>query len=267
MRIFLFLIVSFHFLSGQDRKIYPGETIEYDIKYGIIDAGNLSVYTSKSPIQDSIGTFYQIKVIGETAKAFSSVAKIYDVWMSYVDTISLKPFHFQRIIKENSYYLDEHIYFDRKHENVTVISEKGQERSYHFEQYPLLDTNAMDMISSYLKIRTLPFKRIKANDTLSFPVFYENDNFVVNVIYRGTEKTRTALGKRKCYVIQPLLPESTIFRGDYPVTVWVSADKFKIPVKLRAKIKVGNAYVELAKYNGIRGKKLRNKFQQLTAEN
>jgi hypothetical protein len=51
----------------------------------------------------------------------------------------------------------------------------------------------------------------------------------------------------------PEIPKNKLFRGDHPVTVWVSDDNNKIPLRIKAKLVIGSLDMEI-----IEAKNLRN---------
>jgi hypothetical protein len=48
------------------------------------------------------------------------------------------------------------------------------------------------------------------------------------------------------------MPKNKLFRGQQPVTVWVSDDQNKIPLKIKAKLMVGNLNMEIKDVKGLR---------------
>ena len=70
--------------------------------------------------------------------------------------------------------------------------------------------------------------------------------------YLGTETIRTDVGKIKCYKLRPQLVVDRVFKDKDDMTLWVSADENKIPIRVKAKIYVGSLKVDLVKYEGLR---------------
>ena len=58
---------------------------------------------------------------------------------------------------------------------------------------------------------------------------------------------KTSLGKRLCYRVKPVAPKNHVFDGPGAVNVWLSADKSKTIVRIRAKMFVGNIQIDLQK--------------------
>jgi hypothetical protein len=49
------------------------------------------------------------------------------------------------------------------------------------------------------------------------------------------------------------MPKNKLFRGDKPVTIWISDDKNKIPLKIKARLMVGSLNMDI-----VNTKELRN---------
>ncbi len=43
-----------------------------------------------------------------------------------------------------------------------------------------------------------------------------------------------------------------VFKGDDDMTIWVSDDANKIPIRIKSAIKVGSIKVDLTKYSGLK---------------
>ena len=52
--------------------------------------------------------------------------------------------------------------------------------------------------------------------------------------------------------VRPILPDNNIFRGEAPITAWISADKDQLPLKIEAQMFFGNATCNLIGYENIK---------------
>nr|HAD49772.1 DUF3108 domain-containing protein [Algoriphagus sp.] len=50
----------------------------------------------------------------------------------------------------------------------------------------------------------------------------------------------------------PQLPKNNLFRGEYPVKVWVTQDQNKIPVKIKANLFLGSINLDIKSAKGLR---------------
>ena len=70
--------------------------------------------------------------------------------------------------------------------------------------------------------------------------------------YMGKETVKTKYGKFKTIKFRPLLLKGTIFEGGEKMTVWISDDKNKIPVRIESPISVGSIKVDMMTYRNLR---------------
>jgi hypothetical protein len=60
------------------------------------------------------------------------------------------------------------------------------------------------------------------------------------------------MGKVRCIKLKPQVLTGNVFKDPYPVTLWVSDDKNKIPIMAESAIIVGKVKLELIYYEGLR---------------
>lgn len=80
------------------------------------------------------------------------------------------------------------------------------------------------------------------------------DNEVHNLYikYEGREVIKTKYGRFNAIKFKPLLIKGTIFEGGEKMTVWVTDDANKIPIRIESPIVVGSVKVDMMGYKGLR---------------
>jgi hypothetical protein len=101
-------------------------------------------------------------------------------------------------------------------------------------------------------LRFFDFDNIKKGDTLSIKGFFEDQSYTLKILYQGTEVVKTKIGKIPCHILVPIMPDNQLFDGENSITVWISDDKNKIPVKMSAKMFIGHTGIELTGFRGLR---------------
>jgi hypothetical protein len=74
----------------------------------------------------------------------------------------------------------------------------------------------------------------------------------LKVIYTGKETIQTSIGKIPCLRIRPVMPKNSLFDGENSILCWISDDKNRIPIRLQAKMFIGNTGLELIRFRGLR---------------
>ena len=69
--------------------------------------------------------------------------------------------------------------------------------------------------------------------------------------YLMTEIINTKFGKIKCLKIRPYVKSGRIFKAKESLTIWVTADKNRIPIKIAADLSVGTISADLQLFKGL----------------
>lgn len=214
-----------------------GEKLRYRLFYGLMDCGEAVITLDKT----SSGSFHS-KATAKTVGMVRWFLDMDDVYESYFDPESCKPSKAIRNIKENSYkYYDEVMY---NHKNNTVNSKKNGEVSVPKEVY--------DIISSLYKMRKTGFRNMKYNDTLTTTIFFADEIFKFQVIYKGKSKVTTKLGTFNALKFQPVVETGRVFDDPDDVRFWVSDDENMLPLRAEFDVLIGSIKCDLIEYSGIK---------------
>lgn len=83
-------------------------------------------------------------------------------------------------------------------------------------------------------------------------MFLDKELFSMYIRYMGKETIKTKYGKFRTIKFKPLLIKGSIFEGGEKMTVWVSDDNNKIPVRIESPISVGSIKVDMMSYRNLR---------------
>jgi hypothetical protein len=83
-------------------------------------------------------------------------------------------------------------------------------------------------------------------------MFFDNENYVFKLKYLGKQILRTKIGKIKCLKFRPFVQSERIFREQESVTLWISDDLNKIPVRLQADLLIGSIKADLENYKNLK---------------
>jgi len=107
-------------------------------------------------------------------------------------------------------------------------------------------------VSGYYFLRTIDYDQMTVGDTLIVAAFFDEEVYHLNIIYLGKDEVRTKFGHINAFVLSPIMPENKLFRGTHPIKVWLSNDKNKVPLKIKAAMFVGSIEVDLKSYKNLR---------------
>jgi hypothetical protein len=255
-----FVAVLSGFLPGSNHD-YPtvknesfgrGEVINFKMTVGIFTVGRGSVTIQPTYYTINDRECFKIDVHGKTSGMVDWFTDVDDQYGAYVDTGAIVPHQFYRFIREGKYKKDEWTNFDHANKKIevkTLDNETGKLKDPVYFDAP---AQVRDMIGGFFFLRSMDLTDIKENDTLSVKSFYEDEFYDFKIVYTGRQTIRVKAGKIRTMAFKPLMPKNKVFDGKNAVTVWLSDDKNRIPVKISTKMFIGHAGVELTDYSGLK---------------
>lgn len=236
-------------LSSQ--KAYgPDEVLEYRLHYGFITAGEarIEMYPQLYTVNNKI--CYKATIFGRSTGAFGVAMKINDTWGSYIDTASHIPQRNYRDLTEGNYRLKEYVQFDHKAKKVSVerSGADGVKEEFKYD----IPSSVQDLVSGAYYLRTVDFNKLQIGQTVSVPAFFEDQVYQFTVRYQGKDKIKSDFGKINAIRLTPVMPENEVFDGGNSISVWISDDKNKIPIRMEAQMFVGKVAVDLKHYEGLK---------------
>ena len=72
------------------------------------------------------------------------------------------------------------------------------------------------------------------------------------IFFLGYENIKTKFGIVNCYKFRPYIESGRVFRDSESLTLWVSNDKNKIPIKIEAELRIGSIEADLEGFKGLK---------------
>ena len=167
------------------------------------------------------------------------------VWSLLFDKDTIKPYLFKRKINEGGYKKNRNTTFNYQTKKATVQDFiKKRDTSITF-------SNVQDMLSSFYYLRNQEVDTLKKGDEISIDMFLDSQIYPFKLRFLGKEILKTKVGRIKTLKFRPLVQSGRIFKAQESVTLWITADKNKIPVKMKANLAVGSLRAELESYKGL----------------
>ncbi len=239
--LFIFLY-STGFGQSQNLFFKEGEWFKYRIHYGLLNAGFAELKLEESNLNPD--EFHAIGT-GKTTGMVSIFFKVQDRYESYFSKSSSKPSYALRRVDEGGYTIRRNIAFDTIAN--TAVTEDLKKKT--------LDTtaaaNVYDLISGFYKMRTTSFKNQEIGDQTKLNLFFDKEIFPFQLKLIGREEIRTKFGKIKALKLRPLVQSGRVFKEEESLTLWVTDDKNKIPIRIKADLAVGSLRADLIEYKGL----------------
>lgn len=254
----IILTISILFIGSTDDEqnyrvvnqecLIPGERIEYRVHYGLINAGEAIMEMDKDIHTINGRPCYNVNVRGRTKGFFDMVSKVRDSWGSFIDTSAVVSQLFYQSINEGKYKKKEVIEFDQK-SNLAVVNRLNKIDSSLIKKDTIETlSNMQDLISGYYYMRTFDYDTMKADEIFTVIGFYDDTTYHLKVKFLGREKLKTKVGEFDSFLMSPIMPQNSFFRGRNPVKAWISDDKYRIPLKVKAELIIGSVEVDIKSY-------------------
>ncbi len=245
-QIFLFTIFIFIFHTTQAKS--TKEKLIYRIHYGWINIAEAAIVTDKKAEINNTPC-YKVDIYGSTKGIVKFISKVNNHWGSYIDATSYKPYQFYRFIKEGKYRKNEVVYFDHKNRKITVkeLDKENPNKIIKTKQYAMQQIFIQDIVSASYQLRKLDYKKLKPKDIINFNIFFDHEESNYQAKFLGIEKLKTDIGIYYAYVFAPFIPRNKVFKKKHPIKVWISNDEARIPLKIKANLKIGGIQIDIKK--------------------
>ena len=224
--------------KGLSSAFKSGELLSYKSYYGFIDAGVATLKLEEKLLDDK--KVFHAKAIAKTTGWCDNLFYVLDIYESYFDVVSGLPVKSIRNVREDKYKKYSVVTFD--HNKNTVNSDVSGVRK--------VPDNILDIVSAYYYFRNADFSKLKKGDIIKYKTFFHDDIWELKVRYEGIEEIELDLGLIECMKFRPIVEEGT-FEDSDALSLWISNDKNKIPVRVQMDFFVGSFKTDLIAFSGL----------------
>lgn len=210
-----------------------GEKLVFSVQYGIVSAGDASLEIRNLAELDG-SVCYRIVSNARTNDVFSVFFKVRDRFESYLDTTLLYSLRYEKHVREGKFKRDDVVDFDqRRHMAV-----------YKDREIPIAP-RTQDVLSALYYIRTLP---LEVGQSISVANHTDGKNYPLVIKVLREETVKVDAGTFDCIVVEPILRGPAIFTQKGRLTVWLTDDRYKMPVLMKSKVVIGSVAAVLKEY-------------------
>ena len=233
-------------LNGQESAYIPGEKVNYEIHYGVVQGGVASLEIKADTFRGR--NVYHSTLIGKTTGMVDAVFKVKDVYESFIEPGSELCIFSIRNIREGRYRKYNEVIFDHYSRPDSAILTSDLSGVH------VVEKGIHDILSCFYYFRNhhLPnFKDFKRGDIIAINTWFTDELYPIRLRYLGTDEVRTKVGRLKCLKFNPVTEVGRLFKTEDDVSIWFTADKNFLPVKIRFDIFVGGFVAEISSYEGL----------------
>ena len=243
--LLLLLPLGAVFSQNKNSAFKSGEFLKFRVSYGLLNAGIATLHLTDT-VKDGVSV-YHAEGIGYTTGVPKLFFKVYDDYQSYFEKKSVIPHQFVRKIDEGGYTKDQEGFFDYTKNQVLVKDYKHKKEN----KYPI-HKGVQDIVSSFYYLRNYPgIDKLKKGESIEIDMFFDDEIFKFQLKFLGKETLRTKFGFVESLKFRPYVMAGRVFKEKESLTVWVSADQNKVPLRVKASLAVGSLKADLEEYDGL----------------
>ncbi len=248
--IYILILLCWVNLSTQAQDKHKafdtGEWFKFRIHYGLFTASYATIEIKDKTINNK--PVHHVMGVGKSTGFLSLFFKVEDYYETYIDKDQVKPYRFIRKINEGGYTKDIEINFDHKN-NKALVHNKEKNTKNTFTT----DPNIQDMLSSFYFLRNnIDITSLKKGDDKYVNLFFDNENYKFKLKFLGREVLKTKMGKIACLKFRPYVQAERVFKEEESLTVWISDDANRMPIKIKADILVGSIQADIDAFKGLK---------------
>lgn len=240
--ISLFVVAS-TFVSAQDlsnKPFKPGEKLEYLLHYGWIDGGVGALELLEDSLNNQL--VWHAVLAAHSIGITDKVYKIKDRYESYFDPYKDLPVKAIRDIHEGNYTWYNESVFD--HEHDTVYSQRSGAVK--------VPDNSQDIVSAFYKLRVILNEEAEIGTVIKIESYFADEIFPLYIRYKGIETITTELGTFECMKFSPVVEVGRVFKTKDDMTMWISNDRNRLPIRMKFDLFIGALKCDLIKYSNVK---------------
>ena len=216
-----------------------GEKLVFSVRYGVVRAGTATI--ELAGVEDVAGdSCYHFVTTAESNDFFSTFFYVRDRVESFIAMKDLRPRRFEKYLLEGNYQAEQIVQFD--HATNMATYQDGR----IFEMMP----GSHDVLSAFVDVRC---RDLRVGDEIQLECHADRKNYPLKTTVLRRERIEVPAGEFDCLVVEPMLRTPGLFKHEGSLTIWLTDDTYKIPVKMMSSLPIGSISVvltELTRRNG-----------------
>jgi len=242
-------------VQANEFPFQSGEELKFDIhyKYGLVmlKAGTANFKVEESDYKNNHSFLSTLDF--KTTAFFDKIFKMRDTLSSYT-TEDLQPLYHIRSVHEGNYHFMEEIFFNEFSTNHTEVRVRRESQEIiRFDTILTALSMCYDILNIIPVLCSLDYSQPEFVHGKTISAFIGREKVTITVRNEGqsvVEKSETL--KYKTYKISLDFSDSNFNESKNAIELWMSDDKNHIPIKIKAKLRIGAAEVYLTSWKNLK---------------
>lgn len=231
-----------------------GENLDYDLyfKYGLMNtkAGDSNI--SVTEIKHEGENVYEISMIAASTGFASKLFSLNDTIVSYLNH-DIIPLYYHKKAHEGGDFTDENLTYNYEGDKISAVAKRTKNGDFKFDETLESEKCIYDMLSVVFYARTLDFDKMKIGDIRNINFISGKKMRSMDIKLEGYDNLK-ANNKMKynCYKLVLMINDPAFEDKSDAMTVYLSQDENRIPIRIDSKLKVGSTRVILRNATGLK---------------
>lgn len=237
------------------QRFSPGEQVQYELyfKWGMLmpraGLATLSIHDTEYEGEAA----YHYRLLFRTSGIIEKVYKMRDTIDCHFspDMLLLRS---EKRVNENDYYLIDDIRFSYDNKKIFAHSHRYTPSRTKIDTMLITEEPYMfDMLAGTMYLRSLDWDEMKTGDSFPFQVAIGRERINISFRYTGqqiVERNETLKYRTRHFYID--IYDDAFTQSKEAAEIWIGDDENHIPIKIRAKLKIGAAEAYYKSSKGLR---------------
>ncbi len=212
-----------------------GERLDFSVHWSVANIGTAYMYLTG--LEEINGhTCYLVKAGAKSNKTIDLFYPVRDRFYSYIDRRGLFSRKFVKYQKEGKHERYRELLYDQEAHKVHDLA-NGEIKDCVPE--------AQDELSIFYYFRTL---ELEIGEGILLEGFVDKQGNPLKVAVHRREWVDVPAGRFYCIVVEPFIRSGGLIKHKGSLHIWLTDDRYKIPVKMSSELDFGNIVVLLESY-------------------
>ena len=166
------------------------------------------------------------------------------------------PLRFEKRVNDNGYIANDVSTYNYSLTTISVKNTQNVNGTIEVDTtmfFKRTDVEVLDLLSTLTLLRTIDYVNPTKVAPIKAVVSLGNENVGIEYQILGTETVSMPDGtKRQAIKVGIRVDNSTFRKGRNAILVWLTRDQNLVPVRIKAELKIGAAYLQLTSYKKVR---------------
>lgn len=235
-------------------RFNTGEEVHYELyfKWGILmpRAGQATLSIQDTRYEGEPA--YHYRLLFRTSGMFEKVFSMRDTIDCYFSS-EMQLLRSEKRVNENDYYVVDNLRFSYSEGRTSAHSHRYTPTRTKIDTMIVSEQYMFDMLGATMYLRSLDWSDLKSGDEFPFHVAIGRDRINISFRYTGqqiVERNETLKYRTRHFYID--IYDEAFTQSKAAAEIWIGDDENHLPVKIRAKLKIGAAEVYYKSSKGLR---------------